>query len=229
MKKQTLFPLMATAVCLSPFSVNASGGHWLVDDAAVIPPQTFGVEAWYEDFGSSADAFTVQPAYAFANGLEVTGVIESVSMGSGRDEGYGLEGKYLWRDFEAGDDFGLGLVITSAFDDSASLDEIMAYVPVTFPLADGDWLVHVNVGVMQDRASDDDETSGFYGVGSQLAIGGGVEWIAEVLESTEDDTFAQTGFRFALGQTDGVLDVSYGWNLDNSDDDWVTLGFAWEF
>ncbi len=229
MRKQMIPGAAIGAALMTPFTAQASGGHWLVDDAAVFPTQTAGLEAWYEDFGDSADALAIQPAYTLSNGLELTGVIESVSVGSDRENAFGIEGKYLWRDFEAGDSFGLGLVVGSAFDDSASIEEVFAYVPLSFPLADGNWIVHVNLGVLQDQAGDEDETSGFYGVGSQLAIGGGVEWIAEVLDSTEDDTFAQTGFRFALGQTDGVLDLSYGWNLDDSDDDWVTLGFAWEF
>jgi len=101
--------------------------------------------------------------------------------------------------------------------------------PLTLPLADGDWLLHFNLGVIQERRGHDNENSGFYGVGSQLALGRGAEWIAEVLDSTDADTLAQTGFRFPLGETDGILDISYGWNLDDNDDDWVTLGFAWEF
>jgi len=229
MGKQPIFTGVAVAACLLPLNALASGGHWLVDDAAVLPPETMGLEAWYEDFGDSVDGFVLQPAYAFSNGMELTGVIESQSFGDGREETYGVELKGLFRNFEAGDDVGIGWVVGTRNDDGGSLEELFAYVPLTFPLADGDWLVHANVGWMQDRSGPDDEDSFFYGVGSQYAVTPGMELITEVFTGSEEDVFAQAGARFVLGDTPGLLDLSYARNLDNTDEDWITLGFAWEF
>ena len=228
MRKQNIFTLAAVAACLVSFNVQAAGGHWLVDDAAVFPPGTLGFETWYENQGDSVDGVVLQPAYAFSNGLELTGVIESWSFGNGREETYGFEVKGLWRDFEGGDDFGIGWVVGTRNDNRGSLDELFAYVPVTFPLADGSWLLNLNAGWMQDRRGPDSEGSFFYGVGSQYVVTPAMELIGELFTGTEEDVLAQVGARFALGDAPGLLDVSYARNLDNTDEDWFTLGFAWE-
>jgi hypothetical protein len=205
----------------------ASGGHWLVDDAAVFPAGTLGIEVWYEDFGDDGNAFTLQPAYTLRNGLELTLVLESTDFDGRRDELFGIEAKGLWYDLENGDEFGLGWVAGTRNDSSGSLQETVVYVPLTLPLT-GDWLVHFNLGWLRQHDGDTRD-SAFYGVGSQLALRQGVELIAEVLDSDRDDTFAQAGLRFALAQGQGLLDLSYGRNLDAGDDNWITIGFAWEF
>ncbi len=229
MRKEVILGAAFGAALASPFTANASGGHWLVDDAAIFPSGTLGLELWYEDFGDSTNGFVIEPAYTFNNGLELTGVIESFSFGDGREETYGVELKSLWRDFEAGDDFGIGWVVGTRNDDAGSLDEIFAYIPVTFPLTDGNWLLHLNAGWMQDRSGADNKDGFFYGVGSQYAITPRMELIGEVFTGTGEDLLAQAGVRFSLGDGPGLMDISYARNLDNSDDDWFTIGFAWEF
>jgi len=215
--------------CLASSPALSSGGHWLVDDAAVLPPNTMGVEAWYEHFGDSLDAMTVQPAYGFSNGMELSGVLASSSAGNDREQFFGLELKQAWLDFEAGDDFGIGWVYGTQHDDSGSRQEHYFYIPMTLPLREDKWLLHLNAGWLGDRSGGGTDHSFFYGIGSQLALGDNLGWILEGMASSEDDTYLQTGLRFDLGRTDGLLDLSYGWNIDNSDDDWFTLGFGWEF
>ncbi len=207
----------------------ASGGHWMVDDAAVFPKGTPAIEGWHEDFGDSASATTLQPAYTFRNGVEITGVIESFSPNGSSEEVFGLEAKGLWYDFEGGDDFGLGWVVGTAFDDDADLEEIFVYVPYSQPIGDAGMLFHANVGWEQDRTGPDNEDNFFFGAGSEIPVGGPASAIVEVLGNSDDDTFAQAGARFELGASPGLLDLSYGQNLDESDDDWITIGFAWEF
>jgi hypothetical protein len=127
-------------------------GTGQVDAATVFPPGTLGFEIGYWNHGDSVVGFFLQPAYAFFNGLELSGVIESCSFGNGREESYSLELKGVWRTFQAGRDLAIAWVVGSRND----------------------------------------------------------------------------GTRFTLGDTPGLLDVSYARDLDNSEEGCFTLGFARE-
>lgn len=231
MGKSRITLIAGSAVLGISQHVHASGGHFLVDDAAIYPVGVNAVEAWYEDFGDSANAFTAQPAHTFdvGGGLEITGVYQRFSPNGSGENAFGVEAKHLWRDFEGGDDFGLGWVAGTGLDDDAEVEEIFAYIPYSQPIGDGGALLHANVGWEQDRSGDDDEDNFFYGVAGEIPVAGPMSTIVEVLGNSDDDTFGQVGTRFELGDHPGLLDVSYARNLDDSDEDWFTVGFAWEF
>ena len=230
--RKTFATLIAggAALCVSQ-NVAASGGHFLVDDAAIVPVGQTALETWYEDFGDSANAFTAQPAHSFdvAGGLEITGVYERFSPNGSGENAFGVEAKNLWRDFEASDDFGVGWVAGTMLDDDSEVAEVFAYVPYSQPIGEGGALLHANVGWEQDRTGEDDEDHFFYGVAGEIPVTGPMSTIVEVLGNSDDDTFGQVGARFELGQSPGLLDVSYAQNLDESEEDWFTVGFAWEF
>lgn len=212
-----------------PFPAAASGGHYLVDDYASGASGVVGLELWYEDASGDGNNGVIQPTYGLPDGPALTLVVESATAGRGRERAYGLELAGMWQDLNAGDAFGLGWVVGSGYHATGRLEEAFAYVPATFPLADGRWLFHVNAGWREDRTEAGDGGNAFYGLGSQFLLGRNVELIGEVFAPDQGEATAQAGLRLAWDNRPGVVDLSYARHLEQGREDWVTIGFAWAF
>lgn len=228
MRKSSWMIVVLIGWAISPLSF-ASGGHYLVDDYASGAPGVVGLETWYEDAGTGANTGVIQPTYGFRNGPALTLVVQSTATGGGREQAYGLEAAGMWQEPEAGDPFGLGWVVGSAYDAKGGLEEVFAYLPATFSLVDDRWLLHVNAGWVEDRSGTVREGHAFHGLGSQFLVGRNVEFIGEVFVPDAGETVAQAGFRLKWTDRPGQLDLSYARRLERGREDWVTLGFAWAF
>lgn len=215
--------LALLAAMFSPLAM-ASGGHWLVDDAAIFPRGTFAIETWYEDL-ADGNVFMAQPAHTFSNGVETTLVLEFPNRGLQR---FGVEAKGLWRDIDAGDAFGFGWVAGTRHDRSGSLEETFFYLPATVESRTGLWRGHVNIGIAREHL-DERRNLLFAGVSNQLALTDSVELIAEFWSSNQSERLVQAGFRFALGDLPGVIDISHGRELNAPRERWTTIGLGWEF
>ncbi len=202
-------------------TATAAGGHYAVDDATLVDAGSCELEVWYARTDSSVSALTVMPACNPWGNLELAVGLSRVSPGS--ELWVELAAKTLMRDLEQGG-FGWGLALATLHSDSLrEFDGAVIYVPVSVAISD-QLVLHTNLG-WGHEAKDDD--AAVWGLGLDLGVISNINLIAETYGTHRGGTEAQAGVRLAAGE--GHLDFSYGRVVSDSDDDWLTLGFAWAF
>lgn len=221
MKKSFTLRALVGAACVSPLLAHGFGGHYVVDDAALVDPGSCEVETWYSRADSDTDEVSGRLTCNVVPNLDLAVAVSRFSPDS--ETAVELEAKTLFREMDASG-WAWGLTVIGHFSDSMSeFDGVEAYIPVTKALTDN-LDVHTNVGFAYEHDGDD---VAIWGLGAEYALGGGVSLIGETYGSHEGGTELQVGARAELGA--GHLDLSYGQVRRDSDDNWVTVGFAWAF
>ena len=190
-------------------------GQYVVQDADLADPRSCDMELWHSDF---EDANFVNLACRGTAPLQLLGEVE---MPRGSDsEAYRIEGKALTREFDS-DGYGLGLFVAAGYDsDSRKWEEGEVFGMLSLePVADR-LLVHLNPGVVYSR--EDSRWSPFWGVGSELALFGPVELVAEVFGVDNNGPTLHGGVRFVLFDEQVELDITYFEETDSGG----TGGFA---
>lgn len=201
----------------------AAGGHYAVDDATLIDPGRCAVEAWYARADGDNDDVTVIPACNLTGNLELGLGLSRLQEAGERDTVVEFAAKTLFRELEPGG-WGWGLAVASTWGGALERHEgAVAYLPLSVHAGEA-LVLHGNLGWAYER---DDDDAAIWGVGADYGLTPWVNLIAETYGSHRGGTELQVGLRFGIA--DGALDLSYGRSRADAGDDWVTVGFAWDF
>lgn len=202
----------------SPMAL-ANGGHFLVDDADIVPAGECALESWVQR-ADGANVFATNPICTTQNGWEFTlPLVYNIS--DSQAEEVGLEAKTI-----VSDDF-MGGAVTVSFGGFYDLDNdtlLGGFVNIPFSRAAAFGMVHVNLGAeYDDLASAWDPT---WGLATTHAITGQQELILEVAGAGSDTPTAAVGTRLANGGIE--LDASVGRDFEHNDNIF-TLGLNLAF
>ncbi|HSB25271.1 MAG TPA: hypothetical protein VLE94_19395 [Burkholderiaceae bacterium] len=195
----------------------AMGGHFDVDDAAVLAPQRCQVELWALR-GESARLAHLGPACR-AGPVEVGLAFERLSEDAQRDAIVGAQVKWVTA---LAPQLDVGLVGSASRDTTRGVDLWTAYVPVTWSVGEAVQL-HANVGV--DRLGDRGRSERL-GIAGEWAVDSRVTLLVERFRLF-DATATRAGVRLALREA-ASLDLSAARVSGSGNRIWG-LGWSFEF
>jgi len=209
--------IVAWVFALTASAASAMGGHFDVDDAAVLGPERCQIELW-TIARESVRLWHVGPACRVGP-VELGLAAESVSIDDRHARLVGAQAKVAgnWLPHLDG-----GLVVALARDTTQHLDLITAYVPVTWSVSSALDL-HANVGA--DHTSDGRQT-GRLGVAGEWAIDERFTLLAERFRAF-GITATRLGLRLAVGEH-ASIDLSAA-RVSGSGNRLWGLGWTWEF
>ena len=202
--------LMSSAAC-------AMGGHFDVDDAAVLAPGRCQIELWTLH-GESARSAHAGPACR-AGPVELGLVFDRLSSDQERDNVLGAQLKVATAWLPHLD---IGFALAALRDTTRGVSLLTAYVPVTWSVGDTVRL-HANLGA--DRFSNRGATRRL-GVAGEWAFDPRVTLLAEHFQAFELIA-TRVGLRFALGEH-ASIDLSEA-RISGSGNRLWGLGWSWEF
>jgi len=188
------------SLCFAPM-VAANGGHFMVDDAAIAPPRTCQLETWVTR-QSPETTMTLNPACNITGGSEWSIPIEYDTVNS-ETRAMGLEYKTVLFHPNRGPAIAVsgGAMYQRA---ESAVRDVYLNVPVSWQIIDP-LTLHLNGGVMHDRALDD--TYATWGLAGTLKTISGPVLIAEYTDNDRYDPTYGLGARFTIGSTRWTLDM----------------------
>ncbi len=222
-KHQTLKPWLATGLLIGSSQALALGGHFAVDDAALVDAGRCEVETWYTHFNGNNNEFTVLPTCNPTGQFDLGLGLSRVQEGGDTHTEVALEGKTLWR---TQDDHGFGMGLAAAAiwnDDSKRVDDVELYVPLSIPHSER-LTSHYNLGWAWAR---DDRNAVIWGAALEYAVEGPLHLVAETWGDHRGSTRVQAGLRFAFDAL--LIDVAWQRRFSSHSDNAATLGFAVAF
>jgi hypothetical protein len=210
--------IVACVLALTGSAASAMGGHFDVDDAAVLAPERCQIELWTVGRGESARLWHVGPACRVGP-VELGLVAESVSIDERHARIVGAQAKVAgnWLPHLDG-----GLVVAAARDTTRRLDLITVYVPVTWSVSRS---VNLHAIVGGDHTSDGRQT-GRLGAAGEWALDERFTLLAERFRAF-GITLTRLGLRLAVGEH-ASIDFSAA-RVSNTGNRLWGLGWSWEF
>lgn len=196
---------------------GAMGGHFDVDDAAVLAPGRCQIELWALR-GESLRSLHAGPACR-AGPVELGLVLERLSVDEERDSVLGAQLKVATAWLPQLD---VGFVVSALHDTTRGVSLLTAYVPLTWSVGDSVQL-HANLGA--DRFSNRGTTHRL-GVAGEWAFDPRATLLAERIHALEL-IVTRAGLRVALGEHASV-DLSAA-RVSGSGNRLWGLGWSWEF
>ena len=213
------------------FLALSAGAHaarpMVTDDARIVDPGACQLETWRRGNRGSYE-FWALPACNFTGNLEVTvGGTDQPEAGGGRATDFVLQGKMLFRSLET-NGYSYGLVVGGINHSDRSVRQesvgsLYGYVPISLSFADDRLIVHVNLGVLQNR--DDGTKASTWGIGGELNFTPRVALIAETYGNNHVQPFVQGGLRIWIVPNCFQIDTTVGAQSGNfGPTRWWTVG-----
>ncbi|WP_448097415.1 hypothetical protein [Luteibacter yeojuensis] len=195
----------------------ASGGSYLVDDAAVTPASHCQLESWLQ-FRTAARTATTVPACSW-------GAVEfSAQLTGGVHAGAGSVAPGVkWQVFD-------GSRVSTALDAGVTMQGgrvqgAIGYAASTVQLDKaGRWLFNVNLGATHQRG---EPTRRILGGGIEFAASASATLLAEVLDTAGEGRTLQAGIRLPFG--DNSIDLVVGRALGQQAGHWINMGLNLAF
>ncbi|MDQ0008040.1 hypothetical protein J2T07_000199 [Luteibacter jiangsuensis] len=211
------FFLLAAWSAFASLPSFASGGSYLVDDAAITPASHCQLESWTQ-FRTTARSVTTVPACSW-------GAVEfSAQLTGGVHAGAGsVAPGAKWQ-------VSNGSRISTALDAGVTVQGghvsgAIAYAASTVQLdAAGRWLFNVNVGATHQKG---EPTRRILGGGIEFAASASATLLAEVLDTAGAGRTLQAGVRLPFG--DNSIDLVVGRALGQQADHWINMGLNLAF
>ncbi len=215
-----LFTIFPSADAARPF---------VTDDARLTTAGSCQVESWARMYRSSQELW-ILPACTFSGNLEVTagsGVVMFDDATTPGSSDYILQAKTLFRPLTT-NDMGIGLAVGTVRHPSIhigpnQLGNTYLYVPASFSFADEKLIVHLNAGILRDRASGSNR--GTWGTGAEMNATSRLMVIAEMFGDSTGAAYWQSGVRYGivpqLLQLDTTLGKQMGGNIETQ---WISFG-----
>ncbi|WP_111640729.1 hypothetical protein [Marinimicrobium alkaliphilum] len=212
MYKRLMGPLL---LALTPLTASASGGHFLVDDASIVPRGTCELELWATR-SSPTTWGTLSPGCNFMGAEWSMPLVYNFQ--SDEFDSVSIERKaMLYRPLRGpAIAFSLGAEYSLSRD---GLDAVYANVPVSFHLSES-VVLHLNGGVEHNRVLEDTYLT--YGAALNIRLAG-PRLIAEVYNEEEGDPIVAAGLRYHIGSTSWTLDLGVAHDTGPGDNHY-TLG-----
>lgn len=200
---------------------HAAGGHYEVDDAALIERGSCELEVWHTRFDGDVSESVLFPACNPWGDLQLgVAAIRASQAGDQSATLAEVEAKTAWQDAEA-DGWALGLAVLGTWNESdGRYEKTTLLVPLTLAASER-LLVNLNAGWVNER---DDEDASLWGAGVVYDLHHHLDVIAETSGTHRGETRAQAGLRMIF--RDAHIDLGYGRMRRDSSDDWWTVGLA---
>lgn len=228
-----LLPALFVAIAAVAAADPASAARPMItDDARLVDPKACQVESWVRVSRSRPDELWALPSCNPTGNLELAAGGALARDGSGLSTGTTLaQAKTLFRPLRT-DDFGWGLVLGAAKDPSIApvgtlIDSFYAYVPASWSIRGDAVVLHANVGALHDRR--EGRTRGTWGLGTEIALGGRYQLIAETFGEGGSKPFGHAGLRIWLLPDRLQVDTTVGTRLaaGGRDERWFSVGLRW--
>lgn len=195
----------------------ASGGSYLVDDAAITPASHCQLESWMQ-FSTAARTATTVPACSWGAVEFSTQLTGGVHAGSGS-----VAPGVKWQ-------VANGTRISTALDAGVTVQGgrvrgATVYAASTLQLdGAGRWLFNVNLGATHQRG---EPTRRILGGGIEFAASASATLLAEVLDTAGAGRTLQAGVRLPFGGNS--IDLVVGRALGQQTDRWINMGLNLAF
>lgn len=215
--------LVASMVLGGPGAAWGMGAHYQVEDAVIVDSGRCAADAWYQRLDSDHQSLNLEANCNPTGVMEFTLGASRVDTGAEWRTDLALEGKTLLRTPVVGG-WGLGLHAASTWSDGLDEHETLALtVPLTVVPNDR-VAVHLNAGAAYQA---NDRDVGTWGVAVDVGVSENLHLIGEGYGTHHGDPTWQVGLRQRLGQA--TIDLSYGREEHNDEEDWITFGLGWRF
>jgi hypothetical protein len=203
---------------------------FVTDDARLTNEGQCQLESWTRRYNNSTESWALPACNPYGN-FEVslgTGVAQDVQ--GVRTQDYILQGKSLMRKLST-NDWGWGVAVGHIQHPAVNpgpnlLGNTYAYIPISRSFKQDDIIVHINVGLLKDKATGNNKTT--WGVGSELKLGPRLLGIAEAFGDNTSSPYFQTGFRYAVRPDLFQVDMTVGKQQHgNGDSRWLSLGIRY--
>ncbi|MEY4157188.1 MAG: hypothetical protein RJB64_1909, partial [Pseudomonadota bacterium] len=147
-----------------------------------------------------------------------------------RTQDYILQGKTLMRKLST-DDWGWGIAIGHIQHPAVNpgpnlMGNTYAYIPISRSFKQDAIIMHMNVGVLKDKATGNHKTT--WGVGAELKLGSRLLGIAEAFGDSSASPYFQTGFRYAIRPDLFQVDMTVGKQQHGiGDSRWLSFGIRY--
>lgn len=203
---------------------------FVTDDARLTNAGQCQLESWTRRYNNSTENWALPACNPYGN-FEVT-----LGTGVARDaqgirtQDYILQGKTLFRKLST-DDWGWGIAVGQVRHPAVNpgpnlLGNTYAYIPVSRSFKQDDIILHLNVGLLKDKATGDHKST--WGLGSELKLSSRLLGIVETFGDNTASPYVQTGFRYAIRPDLFQVDMTVGKQQHgNSDSRWVSIGIRY--
>jgi hypothetical protein len=204
----------------------------ITDDARLVDAKACQIESWVRVNRSRPHELWAVPSCNPTGNLELAlgGAVAQDGTGLGRGTTL-AQAKTLFRPLRT-DDFGWGAVLGVARDPNIDpvgnlIDNIYAFIPASWSLAGDRVVLHANVGALHDRH--ERRTRGTWGLGTEIALFGPVQLIAESFGEGGSKPFRHAGLRIWLVPDRLQVDTTVGTRVGagGADERWFTVGVRW--
>ncbi len=203
---------------------------FVTDDARLTNEGQCQLESWSRRYRNSSESWALPACNPFGN--------FEVSLGTGvahdaegvRTQDYIIQGKTLMRKLST-NDWGWGIAVGHVMHPAVNpgpnlLGNTYAYIPISRSFQQDAVIMHVNVGLLKDKATGNHKTT--WGVGSELKLGSRLLGIAEAFGDSSASPYVQTGFRYSIRPDLFQVDMTVGRQQHStSDSRWVSFGIRY--
>ena len=203
---------------------------FVTDDARLTNAGQCQLESWSRRYRSGTEFWILPACNPFGN--------FELSLGSGvaydaqgvRSQDYIIQGKTLIRKLNT-DDWGWGLAMGHVMHPAVNpgpnlMGNTYAYIPISRSFKQDDIIVHVNVGMLKDKASGLHKRT--WGIGGELKLAPRLVGIAEAFGDHTASPYLQTGLRYAVRPDVFQVDMTVGQQQHNQGDNrWVSFGLRY--
>lgn len=212
--KNKALPFIFLISCLQLLSpcMSWAGRPMIVDDATLVNPYSCQLETWFQH-DPTAKEYWAMPACNIGGNFEL-------SMGGGRIDTeqpsrhtnyLALQAKTIIKPL-AVNNWGLGVAAGTQLDASSmSHQDWFLNIPFSMSLLNDQLLVHANVGLLHQYASQQYLTT--WGLGLEKPVNNPLTLVAEIYDNNRSDPSYQAGFRYMINKDHLELDGSYGAQL----------------
>lgn len=200
---------------------------FVTDDARLTTAHSCQVESWTRVYPNSHEVWAL-PACNPTGNLEFTIGGGAAKLGDQRwTDDYVLQAKTLLKPLET-NGWGYGIAVGTIRHPKVNpgpnlLGNVYAYVPVSMSFADDRYVVHINAGWLQDKATRDHQFT--WGLGSELNLNERWTLIAESFGNSVDTPWWQAGFRYSVIPGLLQIDTTGGRQFGNATDArWLSFG-----
>lgn len=218
---------LAAPALLVAFALPAHAARPMItDDARIVDAKSCQVESWARGNREGPNQFWAFPACNPTGNLEITagGAVQHEAGGT-RLASSLVQGKTIFKPLQT-NGWGLGLAVGRAVDrpsGEARAPSVYAYAPVSFSLRDDDVVVHLNLGLRNDRTLG--HTFGTWGLGSEIRLRDRLQLIVETFGESRSRPFAHGGLRYWVVPDRVQVDATLGTRLqEGTREQWMSLG-----
>lgn len=200
---------------------------FVTDDARLTTAGSCQLESWSRHYQHSIELWALPACNPFGNFEITAGAALSRYDGVQKNHDYLLQAKTLFKPLETngwGIGFALGTVKHPDITPGPNqFGNTYAYIPYSVSFADDQLIMHVNVGMLHDKASNQNHTT--WGIGSEITVSPRLIGILETYGDDKDKPYAQIGLRYSIIPNAMQIDTTFGQQV-NSDhaNQWVSVG-----